>query len=140
MRSLFSGKATMAFIFCNAVTAMLFCAASQAATLKKVVAVSRFENKTDYRGQTLTIFIGPRAQDVLRPFMDRPADVYLFSPREARLQRLAARRAARKTPVQPSQMDRSKPRRKRPGISRPPVCQRQPWRQTRARGSMLGRA
>lgn len=41
------------------------------------------EHKTAYRGHTRVILFGPKAQEILRPFLDRPADAYLFSPREA---------------------------------------------------------
>lgn len=56
------------------------------------------------------VFIGPRGQDVLRPFLsNRDPDAFCFSPREATEWRNAQRRANRRTRVQPSQVDRRKP-------------------------------
>lgn len=40
-------------------------------------------HKTRYRGQSRDIFLGPRAQAVLTPFLDRPADRPCFSPTES---------------------------------------------------------
>ena len=39
------------------------------------------QHKTDYLGKSLTIFIGPRAQEMIRPYMDR--DSYCFAPLES---------------------------------------------------------
>ncbi len=64
------------------------------------------EHKTRHRGKTRVVAIGPLAQEVLRPFLDRPDDAHLFSPAEARERQLQARREARKTRVQPSQAKR----------------------------------
>jgi integrase len=43
------------------------------------------DHKTAHHGHTRTIYLGPKAQDVLRPFMPpaRAIDAYLFKPREA---------------------------------------------------------
>jgi len=48
-------------------------------------------HKTMKKGHKRVIFIGPRAQKVLAPFLDRPAEAYCFSPREAVLAYLRAR-------------------------------------------------
>lgn len=48
-------------------------------------------HKTAWRGHSKAAVIGPRAQEILRPFLNRPADAYCFSPREA----MAARHAER---------------------------------------------
>lgn len=73
-------------------------------------------HKTEHHGATRTVFIGPKAQEALKPFLDRQADQYCFSPREATADRLTAMRAARKSKVQPSQADRSRAvKRKEPG-------------------------
>jgi integrase len=62
------------------------------------------------------VLIGPRGQAVLQPFLERHADAYLFSPREAREERYARLRQARKSKVQPSQQSRRKSRpRRAPG-------------------------
>jgi integrase len=60
--------------------------------------------------------LGPRARALLLPWLRADPAEYLFQPREAHAARMAALRAARKTPVQPSQRDRSDPRAaRRPG-------------------------
>lgn len=41
-------------------------------------------HKTEHHGMERRIFIGPLAQQILQPFLERPADAYCFSPREAR--------------------------------------------------------
>ncbi len=71
------------------------------------------EHKTAHRGRTRTIQFGPRAQEILREWFRTQLDEPLFQPREAEAERKAAMRAARKTPVQPSQLDRSKPKAQR---------------------------
>lgn len=66
-------------------------------------------HKTEHHGKERRIYLGPKAQAVLLPFLDdRPGDAYCFSPAEAEAARRAAQRAARKTPVQPSQRNRKK--------------------------------
>jgi integrase len=56
-------------------------------------------HKTAHHGHQRTIFIGPKAQQVLRPFL-KPLNptAYLFSPRESEADRRAALSDARKTP------------------------------------------
>ena len=66
--------------------------------------------KTDYRDDAeRVVFLGPRAQQVLAPYLDRDPDAPCFSPTEAVEWRQEQKRQRRKTPVQPSQRDRSKP-------------------------------
>ncbi len=75
-------------------------------------------HKTKHHGRDRVIFIGPKGQDALRPYLLRAADSFCFSPCESELARKAALRAQRKTRVQPSQVDRSKRRPKRkPGMA-----------------------
>ena len=71
-------------------------------------------HKTDHMGRERIIFIGPKAQAVLRPYLLRPADSFCFSPAESEAKRKEAIRAKRKSKVQPSQRDRRKrnPKRK----------------------------
>jgi hypothetical protein len=52
------------------------------------------------------VLLGPRCQAVLRPFLDRPAEDYLFSPQEARAAYLAERAKRRKTKRTPSELKR----------------------------------
>jgi len=40
-------------------------------------------HKTEHHGQMRRIFIGTKAQAILRPFLDRPQDTFCFDPREA---------------------------------------------------------
>jgi len=61
--------------------------------------IAKIENhKTSHHGRDRDIFIGPRGQRVLEPFMsDRPVDAFLFSPREghAEVRRRGAKGARR---------------------------------------------
>jgi integrase len=75
------------------------------------------KHKTAHRGRARVILIGPRAQEVLRPWLRLSLQEYLFQPREAMQQYRAELRRDRKTPLTPSQKRRRpkrKPRR-RPG-------------------------
>jgi integrase len=57
------------------------------------------EHKTSYRGNERVIYLGPRAQEVIRPFLvGRRVDAPRFSPAEAEAERRAALSARRKTP------------------------------------------
>lgn len=76
-------------------------------------------HKNSYRGHARTIYIGPRAQRVLEPFMvNRPLDAYVFSPAEAESGRRAALHTTRRTPLscgnRPGTNRRDRPTR-RPG-------------------------
>ena len=76
------------------------------------------DHKTAYRGHSRTIFLGPRAQAVIEPFLaGRSVDAYLFSPAEAEADRRSAARAARKTPSEPGN---------RPGTNRRDQPERAP--------------
>jgi integrase len=76
------------------------------------------KHKTRHKGKTRAIAIGPKAQEILRPFLEgREPDAYLFSPRETMEAHWAALRAKRQTKVQPSQQTRRKARpKKKPGM------------------------
>jgi integrase len=65
------------------------------------------KHKNEWRGHLRKMVVGPRAQEVLRPYLDRDPEEYCFCPADAMAERKARRRAARKTKVQPSQIDRS---------------------------------
>ncbi len=56
------------------------------------------------------IFIGPRGQQVLLPYMLRPEDSYCFSPAETQEAYNAIRREERKSPMTPSQRTRKRKR------------------------------
>jgi integrase len=73
-------------------------------------------HKMEYRGGERVVAIGPRGQEIIRPFLKPNVEAFLFSPREAVTEWQAEKRACRKTRVQPSQMNRRKRRPKhRPG-------------------------
>jgi len=55
-------------------------------------------HKTAHCGLERTVYFGPRAQAVLRPFLSRATTAYCFSPAEADAERRSARTAARRTP------------------------------------------
>ena len=71
------------------------------------------EHKTEHHGRDRVVFLGPRAQAILRPYLLRDSQAYCFSPRESIAKHRAELREHRKSPVQPSQLDRRKRRPKR---------------------------
>jgi integrase len=68
------------------------------------------KHKTAYKGKVREIVIGPIGQAVLTPFLDRAADAYLFSPKEAR----AAWEAGRRKPESTAASRRVKNPKRRP--------------------------
>jgi integrase len=64
-------------------------------------------HKTAWKGKVRTILIGPQAQDLLRPFLERATEAHCFSPAESEAERSATRRAARRTPLTPSHRART---------------------------------
>jgi site-specific recombinase XerD len=73
-------------------------------------------HKTEHHGKDRVIFLGPKAQEVLRPWLRTDLGAYLFQPKEAEAERRVIQRADRKSRVQPSQRDRRKRRpKKTPG-------------------------
>ena len=70
-------------------------------------------HKTEHHGKERIIFIGPKAQEIIRPYLLRQSDHYCFIPSESEKKRHAEMRANRRSPVQPSQRNRRKPRPKR---------------------------
>jgi integrase len=71
------------------------------------------KHKTKHMGRERIIPFGPRCQAILRPFRNLDTSAYLFSPRQAEAERDGIMRAVRKTPVQPSQINRRKAKPKR---------------------------
>lgn len=71
-------------------------------------------HKTVDLGKDRVIPLGPKAREIVGPWLKADPDAPLFSPAESRAAFLADLRAKRKTPVQPSQKDRRKtaPKRK----------------------------
>ena len=72
-------------------------------------------HKGSHLGIKKEICLGPQAQAIVQPFLDRPSDNYLFSPKEAEEwrneQRSASRNPDRKTKIYPSEL-RARARRK----------------------------
>jgi integrase len=72
-------------------------------------------HKNRNRGIDRVIFLGPRAQAVVKPFLKTDLQAYLFSPADAVAERDARRAAARKTKRTPSELRRkrkAKPKRR----------------------------
>jgi integrase len=71
------------------------------------------QHKTSHHDKERVVHIGPRGQEILRPWLREDQDAYLFCPSEAMREHRNALRAIRKSPVQPSQRirRRSAPRR-----------------------------
>ena len=66
-------------------------------------------HKAEHHGRERIIFIGPKAQDILRPYLLRETESFCFNPKESERHRRMEQRALRKTKVQPSQRNRQKP-------------------------------
>jgi integrase len=73
-------------------------------------------HKTEHRDRDRVIAIGPRAQEVLRPYLLRDKQSFCFVPAESEQKRNATRRENRVSPMTPSQAKRC-PKRRR---GRPP--------------------
>jgi integrase len=72
----------------------------------------------EHRGRERVIYLGPRSQEVLLPWLRTNLEEHHFQPREADARRKSEMRRNRKSKVQPSQVDRSKPDARR----RPRAC------------------
>lgn len=74
------------------------------------------QHKTTHRGHRREVQIGPSGQQILAKYLDSiPEDEFVFSPRRAMEARRAARRATRKTKVQPSQAKRKRKKKPKKG-------------------------
>ncbi|MBU4270581.1 MAG: site-specific integrase [Planctomycetes bacterium] len=71
------------------------------------------DHKTAYRGRERIVYIGPKAQQVLLPYLLRDAQANCFSPVESEQKRHEEQRKRRLTRVQPSQRNRRKARPKK---------------------------
>ena len=60
---------------------------------------ARPDHKGAHHGHVRTLYFGPAAQAVLRPFLNRAVDAPMFSPRESEAERRERQHAARKTPA-----------------------------------------
>ena len=70
-------------------------------------------HKTEHHGRERIIYIGPRVQEIILPYLLRDAAAYCFSPAESEAHRHDEQRASRKTKVQPSQANRGQRHRSR---------------------------
>jgi integrase len=77
-------------------------------------------HKTEHHDKQRVIFIGPKGQEILLPYLLRAAESYCFSPAEVEAARRAERSANRKTPMSCGN---------RPGSN----CKRKPKRQPKER-------
>jgi integrase len=57
------------------------------------------DHKTAWKGKSRTIYVGPRAQAILAPYLLRAPTKACFSPQESEEQRRLARHEARKSPL-----------------------------------------
>ena len=74
-------------------------------------------HKTAHLGHERVVYMGPRAQEIIRPFLKSDPTAFLFSPSDAMKARNARRRVERRTRMTPSQRSRQpkeRPR-KKPG-------------------------
>lgn len=74
------------------------------------------------RREKLTIALGPRAQEILSPWLRFDAGEYLFSPAEAEAEHRERRRRARATPLWPSHVARYGRQRRRRSLQAPGDC------------------
>ncbi len=65
------------------------------------------EHKTEHFERRRAIVLGPRAREVLRPWLDRAPDAYCFDPAEVVAARHARQRAGRRSPMTPSHAART---------------------------------
>jgi len=63
-------------------------------------------HKTQHHGRERRIFLGPKAQALIQPYLTADRERYLFSPRNAEAERNAVRREKRQSPMTPSQAAR----------------------------------
>jgi integrase len=75
------------------------------------------EHKTEHHGRQRVITIGLRAQEIIRPFLDRDDEAFCFSPCDSEVQRRAKQHAARKTSLKQGH---------RPGTNRKEAPKRRP--------------
>jgi len=66
------------------------------------------KHKTQHHGHDKQVHLGPKAQEILRPFLRTNLCELLFAPDRAQEERNQIKRADRKTKVQPSQCNRRK--------------------------------
>ncbi len=65
-----------------------------------------YTHKNRWRNHERVVLLGAEVQSRLKPFLNRPAESFLFSPLEAEIDRNRERRGQRKTAMTPSQRQR----------------------------------
>jgi integrase len=75
-------------------------------------------SKMEHLERPRTIYLGPKAQEILKPWLRTELTAYLFSSAKAMAEQSAERRRSRKTPLTPSQRARKRKRnpRRAPGV------------------------
>ena len=63
-------------------------------------------HKSQWRGLHRHVPLGPKAQAIIEPFLTANLEAHLFSPKDAEMHRNHQRKAARKSPMTPSQSAR----------------------------------
>jgi integrase len=79
-------------------------------TTGKVWTYTPSSHKTEHHGHERIVYLGPKAQRILKPWLKTHLTAFLFSPAEAEASRHAERRQVRQSPMTPSQAKR-KPKR-----------------------------
>lgn len=79
-------------------------------TSGKLWTYSPATHKMEHHDRPRVVYLGPKSQEILRPWLRADLGAYLFSPAEAEAERKAEMRSRRKTKVQPSQVNRAKRR------------------------------
>jgi len=72
-------------------------------------------HKMEHQNRRRRVFIGPKAQEILRPYLDRPTEAYCFSPRESRAAAIARSRRAGKATKKPTGNSHPLPPNRAPG-------------------------
>jgi integrase len=80
------------------------------------------QHKSEHHDRSRVVFLGPRAIEIIRPFLNLDISGYVFSPRRSEAERNARRRADRKTPLYDSHAAHQD--RKRKARSRRPLGDR----------------
>ena len=75
-------------------------------TTGKIWTYTPESHKTEHHDKQRVIYLGPKAQQVLEPWLKPALEAYLFSPAEAEAARNEQRRASRQSPLTPSQAKR----------------------------------
>ena len=66
-------------------------------TTNSVWVITLSNHKTAWRGHARKIFVGPKGQAILKPYLNRPPEAFCFSPTESVEQRLQIRASKRTT-------------------------------------------